>query len=401
MATNSIDPCAPPELPPILRFEQGDDHIIADDAQLPFELLSTLGFGQSGSVEKVRDKNTGKVYARKTMWIRARRMKEETERIFFNEINIIRGLDRHHHIITVFATYMAKREICLILEPVADEGDLEQFLETLYDDHSGVRLERAMPVLERAFGCLASALAFMHLKKIRHKDIKPQNILVHHGSVIYTDFGYSLDCSKLQRSTTEGRPNALTRRYSAPEVLDFDRRNSLSDVFSLGCVFLEILSEVTKCPDLCPPAKEDFAANLSQINDKLKQHNLPEKWSFLRDIIMVMISTNPTDRKNSSQLAETILQVPGFCCVECSKGPDVLLTGKRKRLEQMTRIDHETVTDTDAMIIESIVSSQHQNFLGWIWSEPCRNYYYITNDENGKFLPDIQLLCQTSSVTEC
>ena len=61
-------------------------------------------------------------------------------------------------------------------------------------------------ILQRAIGCLASGLAFMHEQTIRHKDIKPQNILIHGGSVLYTDFGISLDFGQQGNSTTTGNP---------------------------------------------------------------------------------------------------------------------------------------------------------------------------------------------------
>jgi hypothetical protein len=47
--------------------------------------------------------------------------------------------------------------------------------------------------------------------------IKPQNILVHNGQMIYTDFGIAFDASG-QDTTTSGFPGAHTKRYCAPEV---------------------------------------------------------------------------------------------------------------------------------------------------------------------------------------
>lgn len=56
--------------------------------------------------------------------------------------------------------------------------------------------------------------------------------------MLYADFGVSRDYSDAVDSATDGRPDAFTARYCAPEVQDHGRRTSKSDVFSLGVVFL-------------------------------------------------------------------------------------------------------------------------------------------------------------------
>ena len=45
-------------------------------------------------------------------------------------------------------------------------------------------------------------------------------------------------------STTTGRPSAWSPRYAAPEVLNFEPRNRASDVYSLGCIFIEMASAI-------------------------------------------------------------------------------------------------------------------------------------------------------------
>ena len=73
------------------------------------------------------------------------------------------------------------------------------------------------------------------------QDIKPQNILVHGKNVLLTDFGLARDASAEQvQTTTEGRPSGLTRQYASPELADWDHRSYSSDIWSLGCVFLEM-----------------------------------------------------------------------------------------------------------------------------------------------------------------
>jgi serine/threonine protein kinase len=69
------------------------------------------------------------------------------------------------------------------------------------------------------------------------------HIFIHEDRVIFTDFGIALD-AKEQSTTTTGMSEAFTRRYCPPEVANNQPRNRKSDVFSLGCVFVEILAVV-------------------------------------------------------------------------------------------------------------------------------------------------------------
>ncbi|KAF2252040.1 kinase-like protein [Trematosphaeria pertusa] len=187
--------------PRMLLVEEGQDYFLEDGDHLPYTLLENIGHGHSATVEKVQDMRTGSVYARKVF--RIYNTRDRRREIFENEIKIIRRLARHHHIIRVFATYVAKGEVGLLLSPVADRGDLEAFLQDYNEKSPPIAQERR--ILESSFGCLASGLTFMHSQRIRHKDIKPRNILIHQGSVIYTDFGYSLDHSAASGSTTTGK----------------------------------------------------------------------------------------------------------------------------------------------------------------------------------------------------
>jgi serine/threonine protein kinase len=91
------------------------------------------------------------------------------------------------------------------------------------------------------FGCLAVAVRFLHENLVRHKDIKPQNVLVYKGTILLTDFGISRDWTKADRETTTGQ-TPMTPKYCAPEVADWCPRNSSSDIWSLGCIFLEMFT---------------------------------------------------------------------------------------------------------------------------------------------------------------
>lgn len=174
-------------------------------------------------------------------------------------------------------------------------------------------------VIRQGFGCLASGLAFMHRKRIRHKDVKPQNILVHQGTFIYTDFGYSFDSNDFPRSTTEGMPDYLTRRYSAPEVLEHGERNSKSVVYSLGCVFLDMLSAL--CPSLTVDKDEYFEFTMHQLHIQLLDVETSDDLSVVTNIIARMTVRESSSRLCSMHAATPLLQQISTCCQECMASP--------------------------------------------------------------------------------
>lgn len=107
------------------------------------------------------------------------------------------------------------------------------------------KLARTSPdkrsLLRSFFGCLANALQYLHSIRIRHRDIKPKNVLVKGDRVFLTDFGIALDWENLSRSTTTA-DSPKTLAYAAPEVAHFEKRNTAADIWSLGCVFMEMVT---------------------------------------------------------------------------------------------------------------------------------------------------------------
>ncbi|OCL14350.1 kinase-like protein, partial [Glonium stellatum] len=221
--------------------QEGDHLDVPNRACLPYKYIRSLGMGSCAFVEMAQDETNGQVFALKHLRRYQGRNLNQFKRAFQNEVDILRRLSLNPHIIKAFATWGSGRELGIVMTPVADGGDLASFLQTIVDLGNLPTTEQ-YTILNRAFGCLASGLAFIHKQTIRHKDIKPQNILIHQGYVIYTDFGIALDTSQLENTTTDGTTYAFTFRYCAPEVASSEKRNRKSDVFSLGCVFAEILS---------------------------------------------------------------------------------------------------------------------------------------------------------------
>ncbi|KAH7384587.1 kinase-like domain-containing protein [Pyrenochaeta sp. MPI-SDFR-AT-0127] len=238
-----------------LDLENGRHRHFAPQESLPFEILGRLGSGGYGQVDRILSKTSFKQYALKRIRRRAafgNISSREALNGFLNEMKIIKSLD-HRHIVEYIGSYTDKSYLGLVMSPVADT-DLAAYNERLCGHLQADQPERTLSPfsmrdqpttaelssnLKTFYGCLTAALAYLHDHSIRHKDIKPQNILVARGNVLFSDFGLSRDFADDVGSTTSGITPA-SARYCAPEVANYEARNTSSDIWSLGCVFLEM-----------------------------------------------------------------------------------------------------------------------------------------------------------------
>lgn len=216
-----------------LERETGKHMNFSQTSELPFIKVGDLGKGGYSYVDRVISTISHKEYARKLI-PRGRTFKKDYEvlKSFEKELGNLKKLS-HPHIVELIGSYTDPRFVG-IMSPVAD-CDLKMFLDSGPSEITG-----QLSFLRTFFGCLTAALCYLHENCIRHKDIKPANILVKGHHVYLADFGISLDWTDFGNSTTTGPATAVTHQYCAPEVADYFPRNSSSDIWSLGCVFLEI-----------------------------------------------------------------------------------------------------------------------------------------------------------------
>jgi serine/threonine protein kinase len=260
------------------------------------------------------------------------------------ELDVLKKLS-HKHVVTLLGSYTQNKVLGLLLYPVA-VCDLGVFLDELDENQSTHSADfeklmdrlgfagdenRAKDRLNKVYGCLANAVQYLHENDIRHKDIKPRNILLDKNDGLYiTDFGLSRDTADASSSTTDGIERG-TYKYCAPEVARLEPRGRAADIYSLGCVFLEI--NTVSCR-LSLAALEEFRINnedrsyqnnpqkLQEWMLKLRQisSNTPAGGFFnIVDIIEKMVSPVPVDRPDIGTICSSLyllgsLVYFGTCC---------------------------------------------------------------------------------------
>jgi serine/threonine protein kinase len=112
-------------------IHQGQHMDLTSHHTLPFRTIRYLGVGMSATVHEVEDETNGQRFAHKIFrpcHSSARvRLKQEVK----VEIDIIKRLHSHPHIIELYWSYTSERTFGMLLTPVASNGDLGAYLDKI------------------------------------------------------------------------------------------------------------------------------------------------------------------------------------------------------------------------------------------------------------------------------
>ncbi|KAF5720246.1 serine threonine kinase [Fusarium globosum] len=291
-------------------------NIDTDRWKASVDVEKELGKGVARTVYCVRRWNTDDRYALKIIT----RHENGDEGNTNTELSILRKMN-HKNIVEFISSFTSPTSFGVFTRPVA-ECNLAVYLS---DNSVGETKSKA---LASFLGCLTSAIYYLHYHAyIKHGDIKPENILVHQDRVILTDFGISTDWSRTLR-TTEYGPTPATMLYCAPEVERKAFNDSSSDIWSLGCVFLEIVTvikgkQVAGIRDYTYRRKETHSEWLNDLR------NSPTKTDDVGDLPLSWISDMIDIRSESRPFAGTLLkrmqqgklhkQLFGECCLHSAQ----------------------------------------------------------------------------------
>jgi serine/threonine-protein kinase len=152
---------------------------------------------------------------------------------FLAEIKTTANL-QHPHILPLFASGDADGFLFYVMPYVRGES-----LRARIDRERQLAVDEALRITK----AVASALDYAHRQGVIHRDVKPENVLMHDGEPLVADFGIALAVTAAGAGRlTETGLSLGTPYYMSPEQATADRDpGPQSDVYSLACMLYEML----------------------------------------------------------------------------------------------------------------------------------------------------------------
>ncbi|GKV01307.1 hypothetical protein SLEP1_g13870 [Rubroshorea leprosula] len=256
-----------------------------------------IGKGSFGSVSVAVDNTDGRVFAVKSV-CRETGMPNQIESLE-NEIRILRSLSDCPYVVNYVGDDVSyespttsHRNLHMEYMPGGTVTDMATAPACRFNDVD----ERSVRWQTR---CVVSALKYVHARGIVHCDVKGKNILVgpNSASVKLADFGSAMEVQSQNRGTGVPRPRG-SPLWMAPEVIRGEYQGPESDVWSLGCTIIEMVTG--------KPAWEDRGLDsLSRIGFSSELPEIPIQLTELgRDFVDKCLKRERNQRWSCDQLLD-------------------------------------------------------------------------------------------------
>ncbi|PWY97167.1 hypothetical protein BCV70DRAFT_71012 [Testicularia cyperi] len=190
-----------------------------------YQLGDCLGRGAFGSVYRGLNWTTGETVAVKQIQL-GNIPKSELGEIM-SEIDLLKNL-KHPNIVKYKGSEKTRDFLYIILE-YCENGSLHHICKRFGKFPEGLVSVYISQVLQ--------GLVYLHDQGVIHRDIKGANILTtKDGSVKLADFGVATKTGAMSDYAVVGSPY-----WMAPEVIDQSGATTASDIWSVGCVVVELL----------------------------------------------------------------------------------------------------------------------------------------------------------------
>jgi len=260
-----------------------------------FEIQEQVGQGAMAIVYKAYDPEIDRTLAIKVLR-EERCLDSEYRRRFLREAKAA-GILSHANIATVYDVGEVEQRPYIVMEYLGGEP-----LDKYMDKNEKFSLKKAVSIAMQ----LARALDYAHEKGIVHRDVKPSNIIFSRGgnSIKVTDFGIAHMASKDATHQTQMGEVLGTPQYMSPEQVLGQKVDPRSDLFSLGVVLYQLLSNqkpfnadtlatllfkiATEHPIPLREAAPDIPASLHRIVEKLLNKKPEKRYQTGKEVIAAL-----------------------------------------------------------------------------------------------------------------
>ncbi|TKC49665.1 hypothetical protein EI555_011206, partial [Monodon monoceros] len=234
--------------------------------------LEKLGEGTYATVYKGRSKLTENLVALKEIRLEH---EEGAPCTAIREVSLLKDL-KHANIVTLHDIVHTDKSLTLVFEYL--DKDLKQYM----DDCGNIM---SMHNVKLFLYQILRGLAYCHRRKVLHRDLKPQNLLINEkGELKLADFGLARAKSVPTKTYSN---EVVTLWYRPPDVLLGSSEYSTQIDMGVGCIFFEMASGRPLFPGstvedelhlifrlLGTPSQETWPGVSS--NDEFKNYNFPK-----------------------------------------------------------------------------------------------------------------------------
>ncbi|SCZ94173.1 BZ3500_MvSof-1268-A1-R1_Chr12-2g03735 [Microbotryum saponariae] len=192
----------------------------------------------------------------------------------------------------------ASRQRILIISEYLPRGNLRQYID-----------DRCLPFpwrLRLSFAIdVARAVAYLHSRQCLHRDLKGENLLCTANERLKVcDFGFA----RLAAQTDEEMKRMSycgTDGYMSPEILLGDEFGLPTDIFSLGVIFIEILSRQLVNNEIFPRLMPTFGIDPLEVRERASLGHPPD---FL-DLALECLRLDPTRRPSALDVLSRLRRI--------------------------------------------------------------------------------------------
>ena len=270
-----------------------------DVLQYRYRICSLLGHGGMGAVYCARDTRLNIFVAIKEMVPQPdlnTHILTQLRQQFQQEAQVLARLN-HPHLVRVTDFFEESGNAYLVMDLV--EGDSLSHL-----------IEQQAPLIEPQVVTwtdqLLDALAYCHVQKIIHRDIKPGNVIIHpNGRAVLVDFGLMKLWDPYDSRTQTAMRGVGTWAYAPPEQYDpaTGHTDARSDIYSMGATLYHALTgrvPPTVTTRLVNPAA---LTPIGTLNQRVSPHTA--------EVVTKAMELQPADRfQSAAEMRAALLRQP-------------------------------------------------------------------------------------------